>query len=119
MNWYMAKLVYRIICGKGTHTPQFEEQLRLVEAGSKSEAFHKALAMGRREQVQFPNSKQELVRWKFINIAELYLLDKVVDGTEVYSRIEEREQGDVFEDMVHAKATYLQDELNTPLLQYK
>lgn len=119
MNWYMAKLVYRIICGEGTHTPQFEEQLRLVEAGSKREAFLKALAIGRHEQVQFPNSKQELVQWKFINIAELYQLDQVVDGTEIYSRIEEREQGDVFEDMVHARATYLQDELNTPHLQHK
>lgn len=117
MNWYMAKLVYRIICGEGTHTPQFEEQLRLVEAGTKSEAFHKAVAIGRNEEVQFPNSKQELVQWKFINISELYQLDRVVDGTELYSRIEEREEGDVFEDMVHGRAAWLQDELNTPHLQ--
>jgi len=27
MNWYLAKLVFRIICGDGDHTPQFDEQL--------------------------------------------------------------------------------------------
>ena len=32
MKWYLAKLIYRIICGDGTHTPQFDEQLRLIHA---------------------------------------------------------------------------------------
>ncbi|MEP7129294.1 MAG: DUF4288 domain-containing protein, partial [Chitinophagales bacterium] len=29
MNWYLAKIVFRIICGDGLHQPQFDEQLRL------------------------------------------------------------------------------------------
>jgi hypothetical protein len=117
MKWYLAKLVYRIICGNGTHTPQFEEQLRLIEATTKNEAFQKALAMGRDEEVQFRNEKQELVHWKFINVSDLYLLNEVVHGTEVYSRIEEKVNAAQFEDIVHAKSAYLQDELNTPHLQ--
>ena len=32
MNWFLAKIVYRIVCGKGEHTPQFDEQLRLIGA---------------------------------------------------------------------------------------
>jgi hypothetical protein len=117
MNWYMAKLVYRIICGRGTHTPQFEEQLRLIVAASKDEAYRKAKAIALREEVQFPNEKQELVRWKFINISDLYQLSEVVDGTEIYSRIEEKNEDERFEDLVHARARFLQDELNTPHLQ--
>ena len=31
MKWYLAKIVYRIICGEGNHTPQFDEQLRLIK----------------------------------------------------------------------------------------
>ncbi|RYY10197.1 MAG: DUF4288 domain-containing protein, partial [Chitinophagaceae bacterium] len=27
MNWYLAKLIFRIVCGQGNHTPQFDEQL--------------------------------------------------------------------------------------------
>lgn len=116
MNWYLTKLVYRIICGRGTHTPQFEEQLRLVEAPTKEVALRKAKAIGRSEAVQFHNDKQELVQWKFINISELYQLNEIVDGTEIYSRIEERDEAEAFEDMVHTRATFLQDELNTPHL---
>ena len=36
MNWYLAKIVYRIICGDGNHTAQFDEQLRLVQLASSS-----------------------------------------------------------------------------------
>ena len=42
MSWYLTKIVYRIICGQGNHTAQFDEQLRLIEAGSSQEAFEKA-----------------------------------------------------------------------------
>ena len=45
MNWYMAKIVFRIICGEGHHTPQFDEQLRLIGATNEEEAFEKAKAI--------------------------------------------------------------------------
>ncbi|MER3499070.1 MAG: hypothetical protein C4308_10775 [Chitinophagaceae bacterium] len=46
MNWYLARLVYRIICGNGNHTAQFDEQLRLVCVETKEKAFHKACEIG-------------------------------------------------------------------------
>ena len=45
MNWFLAKIVYRIVCGDGDHTPQFDEQLRLVQATDESSAFEKAKAI--------------------------------------------------------------------------
>jgi hypothetical protein len=117
MKWYLAKLVYRIICGSGQHTPQFDEQLRLVEATTKGEAFQKALTIGRDEEVRFRNEKGELVQWKFVNVSDLYRLNEVVDGTEVYSRIEEKENAEQYEEVVHARAAYLQHQLNTSHLQ--
>jgi hypothetical protein len=53
MNWYLAKFVFRIICGDGDHSPQFDEQLRLVAGNSKEEAFRKAREMGRKEEETF------------------------------------------------------------------
>jgi hypothetical protein len=50
MKWYLAKLVYRIICGEGAHTPQFDEQLRLVCAEDDLHAFQKARATGHLER---------------------------------------------------------------------
>ena len=67
MNWYLAKMVFRIVCGEGEHTPQFDEQLRLVAAATKEEAFHKAQEMGQQEEDTFFNRKEQLVQWEFGN----------------------------------------------------
>lgn len=104
MNWYLAKIVYRIICGDGDHTPQFDEQLRLIYADSKEVAFYKAQHTGKTEEDTFYNMKQELVRWQFVNVSELYRIGEMIDGAELYSRIEEREDGDGYAEMINKKA---------------
>jgi hypothetical protein len=104
MKWYLAKIVYRIICGNGEHTAQFDEQLRLVKANNKEEAFHKAKLVGKAEEEIFLNDKQELVQWQFINVSALYKLGELIDGAELYSRIEEKEDADDYIDTVNKKA---------------
>ena len=104
MNWYLSKIVFRIICGEGQHTPQFDEQLRLIAAKDEKEAFEKALAIGEREQDGFYNHEQQLVQWKFINVAELYLLSGLLDGAEMYSRIQETDDPEEYIDVVHRRA---------------
>lgn len=104
MNWYLAKMVFRIICGDGNHTAQFDEQLRLVTADSKEEAFRKAQSMGLKEEETFYNRKQQLVQWQFINVCELYRLSDLIDGAELYSRIEEKENADAYVYTVNQKA---------------
>ena len=104
MNWYLAKIVYRIICGEGDHTPQFDEQLRLVAAPGKDEAFYKAQEIGQKEEEAFYNNKQQLVQWKFINVSDLFRLCELVDGAELYSRIEERGDADAYIRLVNRKA---------------
>ena len=96
MNWYLAKIVFRIICGEGEHTPQFDEQLRLVAANNKEEAFQKAQEMGQQEEDTFYNRKEQLVQWQFINISELYRLSELIDGAELYSRIEEKDNAEAY-----------------------
>lgn len=109
MNWYMAKIVYRIICGSGNHTPQFDEQIRLVEAEDSFHAFQKAQSIGLREQEHFLNEDQETVQWKFINVCELYPLDRLSDGMEVYSRIQEEADPESFVHITNLKAAHLVD----------
>jgi hypothetical protein len=104
MQWYLAKLVFRIVCGEGDHLPQFDEQLRLIAAGKKEEAFSKAQEMGRLEQETFLNRKNQLVQWKFINVSELYILSELIDGAELYSRIEEKENAEAYIYTVNQKA---------------
>lgn len=104
MKWYLAKFVFRIVCGEGLHTPQFDEQLRLIAAGTKEEAFRKAQEMGKHDEETFFNQQQQLVQWQFVNISELYQLSELIDGAELYSRIEEKENADAYVYTVNQKA---------------
>lgn len=104
MNWYLAKMIFRIVCGDGQHTAQFDEQLRLISAGSKEEAFHKAQLLGGKEEEMFFNNNQQLVQWQFVSVSELLLLHELIDGAELYSRIEEKENADAYLDIIYKKA---------------
>lgn len=117
MNWYMAKLVYRIICGSGNHTAQFDEQLRLIKANSAAEAMARAAEVGMNEEDIFVNDNNRIVQWKFINISELFKLSALVDGAEIYSSIHESENADTFEDFVHKKAKMLAENIQQNILQ--
>ena len=117
MNWYLAKMVFRIICGQGDHTPQFDEQLRLVAGNSKEDAFTRALEMGNKEQETFYNRKEQLVQWQFINVSELYQLNELIDGAELYSRIEEKENAEAYIFTVNQKASNLFFNPSSRLLQ--
>jgi len=107
MHWYLAKMVFRIICGDGNHTAQFDEQLRLLSAGSKEEAFHKAQVLGMKEEDMFFNHHRQMVQWRFISVSEIYRLHELIDGAEIYSRIEEKESADQYLDIIYKKAEQL------------
>lgn len=108
MNWFLAKLVYRIICGDGQHTPQFDEQLRLIWADDEKHALQKAAEFGKQEEDSFYNNAEKLVQWKFINVSELHRIAGLMDGAELYSRIEEKDNGEIYTEIVHRRAAFLQ-----------
>ena len=107
MNWYLTKIVFRIICGDGSHKAQFDEQLRLIAAGSKEEAFHKAQLLGVKAEDMFFNQQEQLVQWRFISVSEIYPLQELMDGAELYSRVEETEDADSYLKFVYAKAEHI------------
>lgn len=115
MNWYLTKLIYRIICGDGNHTAQFDEQLRLVQANSIGEAFQKSKEIGKREEEIFFNAKEQLVQWQFVDVSELFVLKQLSDGAEVYSRIEEKENADAYIHVVQRKALAISEGRTHPL----
>lgn len=104
MNWYLSKMVFQIICGEGDHKAQFDEQLRLICAGSKEEAFHKAQVFGMRSEELFFNNKEQLVQWRFISVSEIYRLNELIDGAELYSQVQETEDAESYLKFVYAKA---------------
>jgi hypothetical protein len=111
MNWYLAKLVFRIISGEGNHQPQFDEQLRLISADSWQQAIEKAEVLGEQGQESFLNQQRQPVRWKFINIAELSALGKITDGLELHYRIAEPGDAEQYIESVNRKASQLTNKM--------
>src|SRR5258705_12645980 len=90
MNWYIAKIIFRISNGEGGRKSQFDEHLRLIEAENFEEAFLKARVLGLQEEASFLNDHQEMVKWEFVNVAELFPVTELKDGQELYSQIHEK-----------------------------
>ena len=107
MNWYLAKLVFRIMSGEGEHRPQFDEQLRLLSADNWQHALEKAEALGEQGQDTFLNSKQQKVQWQFVNVAELSAVGKLKDGLELHYRIMEPQNAEQYIELVHDKAAQI------------
>ena len=117
MQWYIAKIVFRIISGEGNHTPQFDEQLRLIHALDELEAFQQARALGISEQDLFENENSSTVEWRFIDIADLQKFSGLKHGAEIYSRIMEEDDAQRHTDIVRLKAEQIRDKLERRHLQ--
>ncbi|MBS1736635.1 MAG: DUF4288 domain-containing protein [Bacteroidetes bacterium] len=109
MKWYIAKIVYQIVCGTGNHTPQFDEQLRIINAEDDIQAFNKARLLGEREDDRFLNNKNKPVEWRFLDVASLHLID-FEDGHEVGSRIFEEDSAKDYLLFLRAKSKRLHDD---------
>ena len=107
MNWYIAKIVFRISTEGGAHKDQFDEHLRLIAADSLEEAVLKARMLGLQEEDYFLNDKQQAVKWEFVNVSDIQALQELKDGIELYSQIHEREQGAEYVHYVHLRAASL------------
>lgn len=107
MNWYIVKLVFQISAENTAHTPQFDEQLRLVAAGTTEEAFLKARTIGLKEEDSFFNDHNNRVRWEFINVSEVLSVQRLEDGCELYSKIYETREAKSYIHCVHEKARYI------------
>ena len=116
MKWYFAKIVFQIICGDGNHTPQFDEQLRLIHAPDEDQAIRRAKELGVSEEDCFPNDRQQLVRWQFVNISEFYQLS-LIDGAELCSRIYEVDDAASHTEWIHAKAGHIEEKQTHGILQ--
>jgi len=113
MNWYLAKLIFRIVCGDGNHTPQFDEQLRLIAAEDNEQAFSKARTLGETEG----DGPHEIVKWRFINVTEMYRLTALIDGAELYSRVQEADDADAYMELVNTRARFIRENNTNSYLQ--
>lgn len=109
MQWYLAKLVYRIHCRDAGNPAEFDEQLRLINADDDLHAFQKARMMGEKEgEIQLHCAGTVIAR-KFVDVCELHKLDTGIDGAEMYSQISVQENADAYIRNTQKRALYLFD----------
>lgn len=112
MKWYLAKIIYQIQNCSNNGLAQFEDQLRLIASSNDTAALHKARNIGLQEQLSFISNNDQLIKWVFINVSELYCISEYLDGAELYSNITEVSNANGYINMVNDKALAL---LQTPL----
>ena len=108
MHRYLAKLMFNINIDNGSHNTQFDEQTRLLEARNIEDAFHKARTLGKQEEETFVNQDNKLVNWKFIDVVDLFSLEQVKDGEQIYSTTYEREDANTFIRFIRQKSMVIQ-----------
>ncbi len=111
MNWYLVKLIYCVDISGNDKLSQFDEQLKLIKALNLEEAFFKARELGKKGEAVFTNTNKLAVNWKFIDVADLKLIEHFEDGMEVYSRTEEVDDPLAFIQFVRQKAMVIQSEM--------
>lgn len=87
MAHYICKLQFSIVVSNASLAEQFEEQIILVEAGTREEAYQKALACGRQNEDEFVNNNRNYVRWELIGITHLFQLNALTDGAVLFSEL--------------------------------
>jgi hypothetical protein len=118
MNWYITKIVFQVIFNGKEQSPQFDEQLRILTASSKEEAFNKARQLGINEEGSVVNMyNNQLIQWKFIDVSTLYQLKELLDGAEICSTTHEPGCAETYIDMVHQKAFHIKNNDTLEILQ--
>ena len=104
MNWYITTIVFNVSEDDSTEASRFDEQLRLVTADSKEEAFIKARTMGLHKEhlCYYDNNRRST--WEFINVSEVIPLQKLDDGIALYSRIHKTNEASTYINVIHQKA---------------
>lgn len=111
MKRFIAKIIFGIHNSRLNVITQFDEQIRLIEARDEHEALLKSKLLGVREEYSFLNENDEEVKWEFINVTEIYELNELKDGMELYSRIHETDSQEHYIRFVNDKALQLEDKV--------
>jgi hypothetical protein len=111
MRTYLVRIIFRIVCGNGDHTAQFDEQLRLLKAEDEKEAYEKARTFVQQEEEGFLNNSLQVVKWQFAGIVEITEIRSFDDGMELYSRVHETDEADRYLESVRKKAAVLESKL--------
>ncbi len=108
MKLYLAKLMFNIHVDGSEGASEFDEQVRVIVSTNSEDAFYKARAIGKKEEETFVNNNNKLIAWKFIDVAEVYALDELKDGEQLYSCTHKTTDSDSYINYIRQKSMEIQ-----------
>lgn len=108
MNWFVAKLIFRVENHDSKYA-QFDEQLRLIEAINADLALEMAHQIGLMQQEEITHNKSASVKWKFVAVTEIENIGDITHGKEIHYKITEPEQAEQYLALVQEKASALKN----------
>jgi uncharacterized protein DUF4288 len=108
MKKYLVKLMFNINMDNGNNTSEFDEQIRVVEAHNLENAFYKARSLGKKEEETFLDRDSKMVSWNFIDVAEVYPLEEIKDGEQLYSNTRKIKDTSSFISYIRQKSMEIQ-----------
>ncbi len=108
MKRYLTKLMFSIQIENSNGLAEFDEQIRVIEARNAEDAFYKARRIGKNEEETFVNQANQRVSWKFIDVPEVYSLEEMSDGQQLYSNTHKTHDGTSFVHYVRQKSMEIQ-----------
>lgn len=111
MKTYLVKLMFQIDINDQVKQAQFDEQTLLISASDMSAAFQKAKAKGMALQQNFKNANSLEVKWKFIDVIDLFEINKYKDGDQIYTKTHEAIDSNSFIKFVQHRSQLIQTKL--------
>jgi Domain of unknown function (DUF4288) len=108
MKQFLAKSVFYIDIEDKNAATQFDEQWRIIQAKQVQEAFMKATSIGKREETTFVNENNKQVSWRFVDITQLFPLNRHEDGEQLFSATVEASDKDGFIKYIREKSMLIQ-----------
>lgn len=105
---FLARLLFCVKTDITGECTEFDEQYRMIRSYSYDDALQKARMLGVNEQETIVSNTKNLVSWEFVDVADLYDLNEVADGDQVYSGTVKVQDGNGFIDYIRTKAQALQ-----------
>jgi hypothetical protein len=92
VSFYSARLLFVVLVDDGrprkTHT--WDEIVVVFRARDFIHAFSRALEIGRSHETEYLNCDQHKVRWALVEVENVDIIGKRVEGSEVASRLRRR-----------------------------
>lgn len=92
MVYYSARLLFIILVdnGKAKKKNAYDESIVLFKARDFDHAFERALEIGQAREQTYKNGKDQDVRWALVEISNLDMVGRKLDGIEVASKLHSR-----------------------------